>query len=114
MERIGIKRIDLLILFLFAGLLLQCGKPSKGDFIEGKQAEIDHKEQVVKENKKVIYQVFTRLFGNENNRNKPWGTSPTTTAAARTLSTMGLLCTTKEMRTKAAKCATNKTRMRTM
>ena len=28
----------------------------------------------VKERKKVIYQVFTRLFGNENTTNKPWGT----------------------------------------
>lgn len=27
-----------------------------------------------KEQKKVIYQVFTRLFGNENTTNKPWGT----------------------------------------
>jgi glycosidase len=29
---------------------------------------------VIKEHKKVIYQVFTRLFGNENSTNKPWGT----------------------------------------
>ena len=28
----------------------------------------------VKEHKKVIYQVFTRLFGNDNKTNKPWGT----------------------------------------
>ncbi len=27
-----------------------------------------------KEHKKVVYQVFTRLFGNENSTNKPWGT----------------------------------------
>lgn len=27
-----------------------------------------------KENKKVVYQVFTRLFGNTNSTNKPWGT----------------------------------------
>ena len=31
-------------------------------------------EKVMKEQKKVIYQVFTRLFGNENTTNKPWGT----------------------------------------
>ncbi len=31
-------------------------------------------EEVMKEQKKVIYQVFTRLFGNENTTNKPWGT----------------------------------------
>lgn len=28
----------------------------------------------VKEQKKVVYQVFPRLFGNENTNNKPWGT----------------------------------------
>ncbi|MBT8384375.1 MAG: alpha-amylase, partial [Bacteroidia bacterium] len=27
-----------------------------------------------KEQKKVVYQVFTRLFGNVNTNNKPWGT----------------------------------------
>src|SRR5210317_1387256 len=27
-----------------------------------------------KEHKEVIYQVFTRLFGNVNTTNKPWGT----------------------------------------
>ncbi len=32
------------------------------------------KNIVIKEHKKVIYQVFTRLFGNENTNNKPWGT----------------------------------------
>ena len=31
------------------------------------------KENVV-ETKKVVYQVFTRLFGNKNTTNKPWGT----------------------------------------
>lgn len=36
----------------------------------------DTKEDTVmkKERKKVIYQVFTRLFGNTNTTNKPWGT----------------------------------------
>ncbi|MFW0736222.1 alpha-amylase family protein [Flavobacterium sp. T12S277] len=32
------------------------------------------KEEVAKENKIVVYQVFTRLFGNKNTTNKPWGT----------------------------------------
>ena len=42
----------------------------------GCEKEIDSKppEMIKKENKKVIYQVFTRLFGNENTNNKPWGT----------------------------------------
>ncbi len=34
------------------------------------------KQEIIeqKAHKKVIYQVFTRLFGNENTTNKPWGT----------------------------------------
>jgi len=31
-------------------------------------------EMKAKEHKKVIYQVFTRLFANDNTNNKPWGT----------------------------------------
>jgi glycosidase len=31
-------------------------------------------QKTVTENKKVVYQVFTRLFGNKDNTNKPWGT----------------------------------------
>ncbi|MCV2486938.1 alpha-amylase family protein [Flavobacterium sp. SH_e] len=32
------------------------------------------KEQAATEKKVVVYQVFTRLFGNKNTTNKPWGT----------------------------------------
>lgn len=32
------------------------------------------KNETVVEKKKVVYQVFTRLFGNKNTTNKPWGT----------------------------------------
>ena len=32
------------------------------------------KNETVKQNKEVVYQVFTRLFGNTNTTNKPWGT----------------------------------------
>ena len=31
-------------------------------------------ERTTKQNKEVVYQVFTRLFGNTNTTNKPWGT----------------------------------------
>ena len=31
-------------------------------------------EQNAQQNKVIIYQVFTRLFGNTNTTNKPWGT----------------------------------------
>jgi glycosidase len=34
----------------------------------------EHKKETVSENKAVVYQVFTRLFGNKNTTNKPWGT----------------------------------------
>ena len=33
-----------------------------------------HKKVTVVEKKKVVYQVFTRLFGNQNTTNKQWGT----------------------------------------
>jgi len=32
------------------------------------------KKEIVSEKKEVVYQVFTRLFGNKNTTNKPWGT----------------------------------------
>ncbi|MBF2708656.1 alpha-amylase family protein [Flavobacterium soyangense] len=32
------------------------------------------KKRITSENKIVVYQVFTRLFGNKNKTNKPWGT----------------------------------------
>jgi glycosidase len=32
------------------------------------------KKEITPENKIVVYQVFTRLFGNKNTTNKPWGT----------------------------------------
>ncbi|MEG1230366.1 MAG: alpha-amylase, partial [Flavobacterium sp.] len=32
------------------------------------------KEENSKGHKVVVYQVFTRLFGNKNKTNKPWGT----------------------------------------
>ena len=34
----------------------------------------NHKKVTVVEKKKVVYQVFTRLFGNQNTTNKQWGT----------------------------------------
>ena len=35
---------------------------------------VKSKKEVVTEKKAVVYQVFTRLFGNKNTTNKPWGT----------------------------------------
>jgi len=58
------KKSKSLVFLIIFGLFFGCEK------------EIDSKppEMIKKENKKVIYQVFTRLFGNENTNNKPWGT----------------------------------------
>jgi len=44
--------------------------------ISCKQEKIEEKKsmKVEKEHKEVVYQVFTRLFGNTNTTNKPWGT----------------------------------------
>ena len=33
-----------------------------------------NKKEMAQEKKQVVYQVFTRLFGNKNTTNKPWGT----------------------------------------
>lgn len=46
-------------------LLLGCGQEKK-EHLEMKKVKEEHKE--------VVYQVFTRLFGNTNTTNKPWGT----------------------------------------
>ena len=59
----AMKGVNVFFLLLTVGILIQC---------ENQKEPI--KEPVVKERKKVIYQVFTRLFGNENTTNKPWGT----------------------------------------
>ena len=32
------------------------------------------KKELIADKKEVVYQVFTRLFGNKNTTNKPWGT----------------------------------------
>jgi glycosidase len=60
----GLKYI--IIVFLLFGL--SC---------ENKHKEVDEtkgKHVVVMKKKEVVYQVFTRLFGNTNTNNKPWGT----------------------------------------
>ncbi|MDY7394455.1 alpha-amylase family glycosyl hydrolase [Aureibaculum sp. 2210JD6-5] len=56
-----------LYLFLVVSLLFACNK-------EKKTKEKQHMKVENKAHKKVIYQVFTRLFGNTNTTNKPWGT----------------------------------------
>ena len=39
-----------------------------------KDIKMKEQQKELTENKIVVYQVFTRLFGNKNTNNKPWGT----------------------------------------
>ncbi|MGB5821989.1 MAG: alpha-amylase family glycosyl hydrolase [Saonia sp.] len=39
-----------------------------------KKEALEMKDNTIKKQKEVVYQVFTRLFGNTNTTNKPWGT----------------------------------------
>jgi glycosidase len=56
----------LLVVLLVSGLAIQAQKRNP--------SISKNKKSTVTENKIVIYQVFTRLFGNKNTTNKPWGT----------------------------------------
>ncbi|MEN8124289.1 MAG: alpha-amylase family glycosyl hydrolase [Bacteroidota bacterium] len=58
--KINIYSILIGIIIVFSS----CTKKSEEPMVQ--KQENDHK--------KVVYQVFTRLFGNENTTNKPWGT----------------------------------------
>ena len=59
------QRISVFLSVLFLASLVGC------DVQKSKEHEVVIEQ---KENKKVVYQVFTRLFGNTNTTNKPWGT----------------------------------------
>lgn len=59
------KRIALLV---FIGFALTANAQTKKSVTKSKQ------KVIAVEKKKVVYQVFTRLFGNKNTINKPWGT----------------------------------------
>ena len=55
------------ILLAIASVIYSCNKTKKTDLTKMPTVENTSK-------KEVIYQVFTRLFGNTNTNNKPWGT----------------------------------------
>lgn len=59
------KRIALLV---FVGFSLTANAQTKKSVTKPQQ------KVIAVEKKKVVYQVFTRLFGNKNTTNKPWGT----------------------------------------
>lgn len=58
-----------LILFALVVLSLSANAQNKKS-----KKMVKNKKEVVTEKKAVVYQVFTRLFGNKNTTNKPWGT----------------------------------------
>ena len=55
-------------IILMVCLFVSCGDSQKTNPVQKQE------EQMQLKRKKVIYQVFTRLFGNTNNTNTPWGT----------------------------------------
>lgn len=55
--------------FLALALLAACKKDQ-----DKARKPIKNTQTTTMEHKKVVYQVFTRLFGNTNTTNKPWGT----------------------------------------
>jgi hypothetical protein len=61
-----IKKIALI--FFAGALVLATGCKTKDVKMNSE------KKATTTEHKKVVYQVFTRLFGNTNTTNKPWGT----------------------------------------
>jgi len=58
-----------IILIAMAGFMLSANAQNKKA-----KSMASSKKETVTERKKVVYQVFTRLFGNKNTTNKPWGT----------------------------------------
>ncbi len=58
----------LLLLLLILGAMTSPAQNKK------KKGSKSNKKITIVEKKKVVYQVFTRLFGNTNTTNKPWGT----------------------------------------
>ncbi len=72
-----LKLYRIILIIFFSLLTLSCTLSD-----EVKKVDIDTKEDIhpnetldkKRKGKPVIYQVFTRLFGNKNSTNKPWGT----------------------------------------
>ncbi len=58
------KKVFYSLLLIVSVIFINCSPKSKNQELEANR----------KEKKVVVYQVFTRLFGNTNTTNKPWGT----------------------------------------
>ncbi|WP_396143898.1 alpha-amylase family protein [Flavobacterium sp.] len=68
------KKVLLLALIGLSLTVNAQNKKSKPTAKNKKVTIVDKKKVTPTEKKKVVYQVFTRLFGNTNATNKPWGT----------------------------------------
>lgn len=68
------KKVLLLALIGLSLTVNAQNKKSKPTAKNKKVTIVDKKKVTPTEKKKVVYQVFTRLFGNTNTANKPWGT----------------------------------------
>jgi glycosidase len=68
------KKVLLLALIGLSLTVNAQNKKSKSTAKNKKVTIVDKKKVTPTEKKKVVYQVFTRLFGNTNTTNKPWGT----------------------------------------
>ncbi len=68
------KKVLLLALIGLSLTVNAQNKKSKPTAKNKKVTIVDKKKVTPAEKKKVVYQVFTRLFGNTNTTNKPWGT----------------------------------------
>jgi glycosidase len=68
------KKVLLLALIGLSLTVNAQNKKSKPTAKNKKVTIVDKKKVTPTEKKKVVYQVFTRLFGNKNTTNKPWGT----------------------------------------
>jgi len=69
----AVKKLTVAVLSL--GLLSCIAYPQSGaNFMESENTNNSVTEILPNSGKPVVYQVFTRLFGNTNTTNKPWGT----------------------------------------
>ena len=62
------KNKMLLVLVMSCAVSVTVAQTKPKPFMKKKTEVVDPSK------KKVVYQVFTRLFGNKNSTNKPWGT----------------------------------------
>ena len=65
---------SLSISFIVGSFVLGCGSNNEVEPLEQRSAASDQSIVATQSAKPVIYQMFTRLYGNQNVTNEPWGT----------------------------------------